>query len=590
MRISESDIARIAAAADIVQVIAGYVDLKKAGKDYRGICPFHGDKDPSLYVSPHKGIFYCFGCATGGSVFNFLMKIEGIPFVEAVRVLGARYGIELRLDENWRESKDQKERLLRCLDVAHQRFMANLAASSEAQAYAHHRDIPLPWIDALELGYAPDSWDDMSRHLAETNVDPNDAVSVGLLKARRSGGYYDSFRSRLMIPIRDLGGNLVAFGGRILGDGDPKYLNSSESTVFHKKMVLYGLDAAREAIRQQGSAILVEGYFDQISLRIRGVENAIAPLGTAFGREQARLLRRFTTNVVTLFDGDEAGLRAAKRAIPIFLAEGIEAKCVTLRDDKDPDEAIRRLGPSEFRKLIDRAQPMIDFLLDSLNTQYDLTQLTGRNLALEECLPVIREIADSKERDYLIERFASGIRIREDRIRSILRTQSGRIAHAQERKDVSRQSLFDLPADERNIVRGMLLKEGFIHRAMESGVLTRLGEPILREIAHRMIHYREQSGSLEAAAFCSSLEDERMASMVASWIRPRIEEDDLQDEQGGDIVLEETLARMRLRSLEERKSELEARIAGLGPNQDDPELFQEYTALVRQLHKAVRVS
>ncbi|MEW6350548.1 MAG: DNA primase [Thermodesulfobacteriota bacterium] len=588
MRISESDIARIAAAADIVQVISGYVDLKKAGKDYRGICPFHGDKDPSLYVSPHKGIFYCFGCATGGSVFNFLMKIEGIPFAEAVRVLAARYGIELTIDEHWRESKDQKDRLLRCLGLAHQRFRENLRASREAREYVDRRDIPSEWIERLELGYAPDSWDDMSRHLTRAGIDPKDAVSCGLLKARQSEGFYDAFRSRLMIPIRDLNGNLVAFGGRILGEGEPKYLNSSESTVFHKKMVLYGLDSAREAIRREGSAVLVEGYFDQISLRIRGVENAVAPLGTAFGKEQARLLRRFTSNVVTLFDGDEAGLRAAKRAIPIFLAEGIEGGCVALKEDKDPDEAIRRIGPEEFRQLIAHAQPMIDFLLDSLHTQYDLTRLNGRNLALEECLPVLREIADSKERDYLIERFASGIRIREDRIRSILKTQSGRIAHPQERKDVSRQSLFDLPADERNIVRGMLLKEGFIHRATESGVLTRLREPILKEIARRLIQYREQIGSLDAAAFCSSLEDERMASMVASWIRPRIEEDDLQDDQGGDIVLEETLTRMRLRSLEERKSELEARIASLGPNQEDPELFQEYTALVRQLHKAAK--
>ncbi len=590
MRISESDIARIAAAADIVQVIAGYVDLKKAGKDYRGICPFHGDKDPSLYVSPHKGIFYCFGCATGGSVFNFLMKIEGIPFVEAVRVLAARYGIELRLDENWTHSKDQKERIVRCLEVAHQRFRENLRASSEAQEYIAFRDIPAPWIETLELGYAPDSWDNMAQHLARTGVDPKDAVSCGLLKARQSGGFYDSFRSRLMIPIRDLGGNLVAFGGRILGEGEPKYLNSSESIVFHKKTVLYGLDSAREAIRREGSAILVEGYFDQISLRIGGVEHAVAPLGTSFGKDQARLLRRFTTNVVTLFDGDEAGQRAAKRAIPIFLTEGIEAACVTLSEDKDPDEAIRRLGPTRFRQLLDHAQPMIDFLLDSLNTQYDLSKLTGRNLALEECLPVLREIADSKERDYLIERFAFGIRIREDRIRSILKTQSGRIAQTQERKDASRQSLFDLPAEERNIVRGMLLKEGFIHRAMESGVLTRLREPILKEIAHRMIQYKEQIGSLDPAAFCSSIEDDRMASMVASWIRPRIEEDDLQDDRGGEILLEETLTKMLLRSLEDRKSELEARIAGLGPNQEDPELFQEYTALVRQLHKAARES
>ncbi len=590
MRIAESEIAKIAAAADIVQVISGYIDLKKAGKDYRGICPFHGDKDPSLYVSSHKGTFYCFGCATGGSVFNFLMKIEGIPFVEAVRVLATRYGLDLRLEDDQGESRDNRQRLLHCIEIAHRRFRDNLRASEEARAYVARRDIPPARVEKLELGFALDSWDDMSAHLTRARVDLNDAAAAGLLKSRQTGGWYDAFRSRLMIPIWDLGGKLVAFGGRIIGEGEPKYLNSSESQVFRKKSLLYGLESARDAIRREGCAIMVEGYFDQISLRIRGVENVVAPMGTSFGNEQARLLRRFTTEVLTLFDGDEAGLRAAKRAIPIFLAEGIEAMFVTLQQDTDPDEAIKRLGADGFKGLLDQAKPMIDFLLDHIKAQYDLNTMVGRNLALEECLPVIREIADSKERDYLIERIASGIRIREDRIRGVLKAQVGRSAPRNERKDVAPQSLFDLPAEERNIVRGMLLKEGFIHRALESGVLNRFSVPILKEIARRMIAYREQTGSLDAAAFCSSIEDERIASMVAGWLNPRTEEDDLHDDGDGEILLEETLARMRQRSLEERKVELEARIAGLGQNEEDPELFQEYTALVRKLHSAIRES
>ena len=583
MRIPESKIAEVASAADIVEVISAYVDLKKAGKDYRGLCPFHGDKDPSFYVSPQKGIFHCFGCATGGSVFNFIMKMESIQFAEAVQLLARRYGVPFQLEARVKGSDDERARLVKALEAAQGYYTENLQGSLPVRDYLTNRGVPTDWFEPLGLGFAPDSWEGIHGCLRAAGVDLKDAVSAGLIRPRTSGGYYDYFRSRVTIPIRDLNGNLVAFGGRIFGEGDPKYLNSPESAVFRKRGVLYGLDTAREAIRREGCVILVEGYFDQIALRIRGLENTVAPLGTALGKDQIRLLKRFSSEMITVFDGDEAGLRAVKRSIPLFLSEGIEPRCLILHDDKDPDEAVNRVGITAFRRMLDTAGSMIDFLLDTVTAQYDVNTMQGRNLALEECLPVLREIADSKEGDYLIERFSSRIRVREDRVRRTVRSgpENRRKGPANERK-----SLFDFPADERNVVRGMLLQEGFIERVLESGVLKDIEDPLLMDLAGRMVRFREEAGRCDPISFANSLEDQNLASVVAGWLKPRPEEDDLRPEVDGGTAIDHSLDSIRLRKIEKRKAQIKERMKHCPPGEEEYNvLARELLAIGRRLHK-----
>ncbi len=465
-------------------------------------------------------------------------------------------------------------------------FKNSLRTGSPAEEYLTGRGVPLQWITQLELGFAPDSWDGLQGTLRSAGVDFKDAVSAGLLRARTGSGYYDYFRSRIMIPIRDMTGGLIGFGGRIFGQGDPKYLNSPDSAVFRKKSVLFGLDSAREAIRSEGFAVLVEGYFDQISLRIRGLENAVAPLGTALGTEQIKLLKRFTTDVIAVFDGDEAGLRAVKRSIPLFLSEGIEPRCLILTEDKDPDEAVNRIGIEAFRKELESAGSAIDFFLDNVESRYDVSAIQGRNLALEECLPVLREIADSKEADYLIERFSSRIRVREDRLRRILR--SGPNIRKQEKAVAveSRKNLFDFPADERNVVRGMLLREGFIERVLEAGVLKDLEDSVLSDLAERMVTFREQEGQFDAMSFSMSLEDHNLASIVAGWLKPRPEEDDLRPEVDGDLAIDESIDSIRLRKLERRKEEIKERMKKCPAGEEEYNLLaQEFWAIARRLHK-----
>lgn len=588
MRISETKIAEIAAAADIVQVISEYVTLRKAGKDYRGVCPFHGDKDPSFYVAPHKGIFHCFGCNTGGSVFNFLMKAENLTFVEAVRVLAERYGIPLPQDAGDRSGvrEGERDRLLNALEEAQRYFQQNLETNSGVVDYLLNRGIPLEWFDRIGFGFAPDSWEGVQAHLRRAGVEVRDAAAAGLVKPRATGGYYDHFRSRLTIPIRDMSGRLVAFGGRIFGQGDPKYLNSPDGPLFKKGSLLYGLDSAKAAVRKEGCVVVVEGYFDQISLRVRGLDHVVAPLGTALGTDQVRLIRRFTGNVVTVFDGDEAGLRAARRAIPLFLAEGIEPRCVVLREDKDPDEAINRLGTDGFRAVLDNAGSMIDFLLESLTSRYDLTTLHGRNLAMEESLPVFRDIADSKERDYLIERFSWTLKVREDRLRRLVQSRPTAGPSRPETKPGKGKTLFEFPAAERNVVRGMLLRAGFIDRVAESGVVKDLEDPVLKALAEKMLEFRANVGDFDPFAFSCSLESQEIASIVATWLSPRSEEDDLRPEVDGDRTIDDSVDMIRRRKLEKRKAEIQERMRHC-PTGDEEynELARELLQLGRQLRR-----
>lgn len=583
MRIPQSKISEIAAAADIVQVISQYVTLKKAGKDYKGVCPFHGDKDPSFYVSPQKGIFHCFGCSVGGSVFNFLMRIENWTFLEAVQHLARRYGIHLDLSDGEVGRQEDRNAIFQALALGVEYFVNNLTA--EALNYLAERCIPRKWIKDLQLGFAPDRWDGIVSFLRSRGVLDKHAKTAGLVRERADGSPYDYFRQRIMIPIRNVNGQIIAFGGRILGEGTPKYLNSPESDVFIKKNTLFGLDTAREAIRSEGYVILVEGYFDQISLRIQGIQNALAPLGTSLALEQVRLIKRFTSNVRIVFDSDEAGIRALKRAIPMFLGQGIDPACVVLHGVKDPDEAIKQIGVDGFKKLVDEAVPAVSFLLDHIQSRCDVNTIRGKNLAIEEIMPIIGEIADSVERDYIIDKVCSRFRIKEERLRQRLRS-TARRSDVTGRIKTRERPLYKFPADERNVVRGMILLEGVIEPISAAGVLKDIENPILADLAGRVTAFYKQNGRFDAKAFLNSLDDEQLSSIVASWMNPTPEEDDLRPELQGETLVYESLDRIRIRKLEKRKSEIKERMKKCIPGDEEyKRLANELLSLGRVLHK-----
>ena len=347
---------------DIVDFISEYINLKKAGQNWKGLCPFHAEKTPSFTVSPAKQIFHCFGCNTGGDIFSFLTKYENLTFPEALNVLAKRAGVELKVRPGTVQKAGEKEIMLSIHKDALTFFEHNLTKSDQSQKYFKGRGIDVDTQKMFALGYAPQSWNALLNYLAKKGYKPEQIKKAGLL-SQGAKGSYDTFRHRVIFPIYDLKGDVVAFGGRSIDGSDPKYLNSPETLIFNKRKVLYGLYRAKNAIKESGYALFMEGYMDVITAQVYGIENAIAPLGTAFTQEHGKLIKRFVEDVVLVFDSDQAGIKAAKKAADILLESGLNVKLLLFPPKEDPDSFLRKHGKEAFQKLVDNPLTIIDFLL-----------------------------------------------------------------------------------------------------------------------------------------------------------------------------------------------------------------------------------
>ncbi|HPG72230.1 MAG TPA: DNA primase, partial [Syntrophales bacterium] len=418
--IPEDRIEEVRNRINIVDLVSEYVTLKKAGRNYLGSCPFHKEKTPSFTVNAEKQIYHCFGCGEGGNAFSFLMKIDNMTFPEAVRHLAGKLGIALPARDFTPEEKsrhDSRESLVRVNRVAAAFYAKTLqtAAGSGGRAYLERRGIRPAVVDTFRLGYAPEGWRALRDHLQRERIALKHAEQAGLLVPRGDGDAYDRFRGRLMFPIEDIHGNVIAFGGRIIGEGEPKYLNSPESTLYVKGRHLYGLARAKNAIRKDETLIIVEGYFDLLALWNAGVANAAATLGTALTREQVDLIRRYTASVAVTFDTDAGGKSALERSMSLFLERGMKARAVVLPDGKDPDEFVSRHGKDAFLDEIRRARPLVDYYIDEVIG-------TGRNIderrdALKAALPFIAGIAEPAERGQFMRRVAERLGVDEGLIR-----------------------------------------------------------------------------------------------------------------------------------------------------------------------------
>ena len=371
MRFDDSKIEEIKSRVDIVELATEYLTLKKAGRNYSGLCPFHQEKTPSFTVSREKQIFYCFGCGEGGNVITFLMKIANKTFPEAIKELAEKAGVVLppRLTGGDGRQKDSLREGITDLNLrAAQHYARNLysPAGKIAQDYLQARGITAETVKQFRLGFAPDTWRSLADHIEGSGLSLKMAEQAGLVIAGKEGGFYDRFRGRLLFPIENVSGEVVAFGGRILEKGEPKYLNSPESPVYIKGRNLYGLNKTKEEIRKRGFALIVEGYFDLISLWNAGIGNVVASLGTALTREHLELLRRYTVEVVALFDPDEAGRKALDRSLELFLAMNIRAKALVLPGGLDPDDYVKKFGKDKLEELIADAQPLSDYYIENV--------------------------------------------------------------------------------------------------------------------------------------------------------------------------------------------------------------------------------
>ena len=505
---------RVRESTDIVRLIGESIELKKAGANYVGLCPFHAEKTPSFSVNPSRQFFHCFGCGESGDVFTFMMKYHRLGFPEALKELATRAGIDLperTLSPAEQRQLRRRDRLYAVNEAAATLYERNLQqspAAATARSYLAGRGIPDEFAARYRLGYAPGpdqgGWNFITSLLQKNGHSAADIERAGLAVKKERGGYYDRFRDRVLFPIYDMGGRVVAFGGRILGEGGPKYMNSPESAIFDKGRLLFGLYQHREAIRNQRRALVVEGNFDLLSLAVHGIENVVAPLGTSLTRPHVRSLRGYCDQVVLLFDGDAAGFKAAMRSVPFFLAERVEARVALLPDGQDPDSMVREQGAAAVQDLVDQAAPLPEFVFEALVRRHGLT-LDGKNRIIAELQPLLA-VGDSDQRALMIAHFSEKLGVSPERMSaSPVRVDSRAV-----RKEAAGEwARFDqLPRRYRQVVDFLLLYPEYFDDLLAAGLEDVADDQILKEFIQFLKELRQQGDCTPERIFSSLPEGE----------------------------------------------------------------------------------
>jgi len=555
--IPEDRIEEIRNRINIVDLVSEYVTLKKAGRNYLGSCPFHKEKTPSFTVNAEKQIYHCFGCGEGGNAFSFLMKISNMTFPEAVRHLAGKLGIVLPDREYTAEEKsrrDLRESLVRVNQIAAAFYARTLrtAAGSRGRAYLEKRGIRQDVVDTFRLGYAPEGWRALRDHLQRERVPLKHAEQAGLLVPRGDGDGYDRFRGRLMFPIEDINGHVVAFGGRIIGEGEPKYLNSPESAVYTKGRNLYGLARAKNAIRRDDTLIVVEGYFDLLALWNAGLSNVVATLGTALTREQVDLIRRYTGSVALTFDTDQGGRAALERSMSLFLERGLKARAVVLPDGKDPDEFVTRHGKEAFLEEIRRARALVDYYIDEvIGTGLDLD---GRRDAWKAALPFIAGIADEVERGQFMHRVAERLGVDE----SLVRKEVSRLEASQRRPEAPPARDASGPVDpvELSLIRMMIENPGKVPEVDRQGVLACFTSGALKSLGESIVEGHRRSKAVRLADLIELVENRTVREKLLEMSLA----EDSRNEALRDRIFDDTVRKIRQRWYKEKQRDLRIRL------------------------------
>lgn len=431
--------------ADIVQIISEYVLLKKRGKDYFGICPFHQENTPSFSVAPDKQIFYCFGCHAGGDVFKFLMLKEGYSYPEAIRQIALRVGVTIPDDYNINNTREvqERQRAYKIITVAAKFFIASLASAGGkvAQKYLASRKISADIQEEFQIGYALDGWDSLIKFFTAKGCKVSELDQLGLvIKNQQRTSYYDRFRSRIMLPIHDASGRIVGFGGRTTDDSLPKYLNTPETNLFNKRNLLYGLHLARVAMRAEGYVVVVEGYLDVIAAHQHGIKNVVATLGTALTRDQVKLLQRYTDEIIIAYDADAAGQRAALRGLDLVQELGCRVKILQIPAGQDPDDYIHTNGVGGWNSLIRDAYDLIDYKLKVAFNEGIPVTAVEKIAVLQEMLTNLASIDNPIEREENIKRVATALNLSWEIVASELKRYQKRKKYPQRDKFVQKSN------------------------------------------------------------------------------------------------------------------------------------------------------
>ncbi len=563
MYYSEDLIEEVRMKNDIVDVISGYVKLQKKGSSYFGLCPFHNEKSPSFSVSRQKQMYYCFGCGAGGNVFTFLMEYENYTFIEAVEYLAERSGVELPKAEYSREAKERaglKASLLEINKAAAQYFYVQLKSEQGKAGYTYLRERRLSdeTIRAFGLGYSNKYSDDLYRYLRSKGYQEEMIRQAGLISIDEKHGVYDKFWNRVMFPIMDVNSRVIGFGGRVMGDAKPKYLNSPETPIFDKSRNLYGLNRARSS--RKPYFLLCEGYMDVIAMHQAGFTNAVASLGTALTAGHASLIRRYVQEVYLTYDSDEAGTKAALRAVPILREAGISAKVIRMDPYKDPDEFIKNLGAEEFEQRIEGAKNGFMFTLEILEREYHMDSPEGKTAFFQEAARRLIGFQDELERNNYIEAVAKAYRISEESLKKLVSKTAVREGMAKPVERPKMASGQPLKKEDGSLTAQKVLLTWMIDDSRLFGIISRHISPgdftqsQYRTVAE-LLYEQYRAGSLNPAKIINHFTEEEEHREAAALFNTRISRLTTPEEKVR--AIKDSLLRVKSNSIDVRMKDLE---------------------------------
>ena len=562
MYFSEELIEEIRQRNDIVDVISGYVKLQKKGSSYFGLCPFHNEKSPSFSVSRQKQMYYCFGCGAGGNVITFIMEYENYTFAEAVRLLAERAGVDIPEMEYSKEAKqkaDLKATLLEINKLAAKYFYAQLKTehAKHAHTYLTKRGLSEETITAFGLGYSNKYSDDLYKYLKTKGYSDELLVKAGLISASEKG-VYDKFWNRVMFPIMDANNRVIGFGGRVMGEGEPKYLNSPETEIFDKSRNLYGLNRARTS--RKSYFLICEGYMDVIALHQAGFTNAVASLGTAFTPGHAALIKRYVNEVYLTFDSDGAGTKAALRALPILKEAGITAKIIRMDPYKDPDEFIKNLGAEAFEERINKARNGFLFSLEVLERDYDMNSPEGKTGFFNEAARRLTEFEEEIERNNYIEAVAEKYHISIESLRKLVAKTAIKIGQATPATRPKQATGHERGKEDGNlqsqkILLTWLIENEQIFKQIKKYITPQDFTKELYQTVAELLYEQYEEGNLVPAKVMNHFTDEEEHREVASLFNTRIQRLETKAEQ--EKALKETIIRVKSHSVDEASRKLE---------------------------------
>ena len=570
MRYSDDIIEEVRMKNDIVDVVSQYVKLNKRGSTYFGLCPFHNEKTPSFSVTPAKQMYYCFGCGAGGNVFNFVMEYENYTFGEALKHLADRAGVQLPKIEYSGEAKKKAERRAALLEInklAAGYFYYQLRRESGRQAheYLTGRGLSEETIRKFGLGYSDKYSDDLYKYLKSKNYSDELLRDSGLFNVDERRGMYDKFWNRVIFPIMDVNNRVIGFGGRVMGDGKPKYLNSPETTIFDKSRNLYGLNVARTT--RKNYLILCEGYMDVISMHQAGFTNAVASLGTALTSGHASLLKRYTQEVLLLYDSDDAGVRAALRAIPILREAGVSSRVVNLKPHKDPDEFIKALGAEAYQDRIDHAENSFMFEIRILEQQYDMKDPESKSAFYHEVAKKLCSFTEKIERDIYIQAVAEKYMLPTQDLQRLvgkygmqmegIRKQPTQLKTGINEKNASARGIKKedgMKQSQKLLLTWLIENTGLYHKIKKYIAPKDFTEEIYHKVAEVLFQQFEESGEANPAKIVSMFPDEEAQKEIAALFNARIHE--VESKEDREKALKETIIRIKQNSIKYRSGHL----------------------------------